>query len=129
MRDNSEKEKWENGMERRGRGNKTRFQFVPTRPAQTTNSAYLEQTHEIAGEYMSPWLSPGLIQQLSTPPSILWCIRHSDDIPSLEIEFLVNDSRVVIQRFHCSFRFLFSFFVFRRREIESTPGMKTNSTW
>jgi hypothetical protein len=60
----------------------------------------LEQTHEVAWEYVSARLSSRFVKKFATPPSVFGGIRHCDDIPRLEIKLFVNGSRVIIESFH-----------------------------
>ena len=47
---------------------------------------------------MSSNLPPRVIQQLTTPPSVLGRIRHRNNIPRLEIKLFVDRRRIVVQR-------------------------------
>ena len=62
--------------------------------------AYLEQTDKVTREYIPALLPAVLVKKLAAPPPILGGSSNGDDIPSLEIEFLLDRSRVIVQSFH-----------------------------
>lgn len=61
---------------------------------------YLEQTDKVTREYIPALLPAVLVKKLATPPPILGGSSDGDDIPSLEIEFLLDRCRVIVQSFH-----------------------------
>lgn len=60
-----------------------------------------QHAHKVTREQVPPSLPPREIHQFSAPPPILGCIRNPNDIPCLEIEFIVNRGSIVIQRHNC----------------------------
>ena len=61
---------------------------------------WLEQANEVAWEHIPAFLPAVLVKKLAAPPPILGGSSNGDDIPSLEIEFLLDRSRVIVQSFH-----------------------------
>ena len=59
-----------------------------------------KQANKVAWEYVSPGLSPRLIQELAAPPAVLGSRRYSHDIARLEFKFFLDRCVVIVQRFY-----------------------------